>query len=84
LHYKERVASSSLLSEVLLAVLFGRSFLIRTNHAALSWLRKTPEPIGQNARWLEQLEEYTFEVQHLFGVLVNGTGMQIQFPGIHA
>ena len=47
--------------------LLGRSFIVRTDHAALSWLRKTPEPIGQNARWLEQLEEYTFEVQHRSG-----------------
>ena len=44
--------------------LLGRSFVIRTDHAALTWLRKTPEPIGQNARWLEQLEEYTFLIQH--------------------
>ena len=27
--------------------LLGRKFLIRTDHAALTWLRKTPEPIGQ-------------------------------------
>ena len=44
--------------------LVGRHFLLRTDHSALTWLRKTKEPIGQNARWLEQLEEYDFEVQH--------------------
>ena len=44
--------------------LLGHKFIVRTDHAALTWLRRTPEPIGQNARWLEQLEEYTFEVQH--------------------
>jgi len=44
--------------------LLGHKFIVRTDHAALTWLRQTPEPVGQNARWLEQLEEYTFEVQH--------------------
>ena len=44
--------------------LLGKKFLIRTDHAALRWLRNMPEPIGQQARWLEQLEEYDFEIEH--------------------
>jgi len=44
--------------------LLGRSFTIRTDHAALQWLRQTPEPIGQQARWLEILEEFDLRVQH--------------------
>ena len=44
--------------------LLGRSFVIRTDHAALQWLRRTPEPIGQQARWLEILEEFDFQIQH--------------------
>ena len=32
--------------------LLGRPFTIRTDHAALQWLKHTPEPIGQQARWL--------------------------------
>ena len=44
--------------------LLGRQFVVRTDHAALSWLRKTPDPIGQQARWLEQIEEYTFRIEH--------------------
>ena len=44
--------------------LLGRPFLVRTDHAALQWLRRTPEPIGQQGRWLEQLEEFDFTVQH--------------------
>jgi len=31
--------------------LLGRQFTIRTDHAALTWLKKASEPIGQNARW---------------------------------
>ena len=30
--------------------LLGRAFIIRTDHAALQWLKRTPEPIGQQAR----------------------------------
>ena len=47
--------------------LLGRQFVIRTDHAALTWLQKTSEPIGQNARWLEQLGEYDFIVKHRNG-----------------
>jgi len=47
--------------------LLGRRFTIRTDHAALTWLQKTPDPIGQNARWLEQLGEFTFDIKHRNG-----------------
>ena len=44
--------------------LLGRKFMIRTDHAALRWLRNMPEPVGQQARWLELLEEYEFDIEH--------------------
>ena len=44
--------------------LLSRKFILRTDHAALTWLRKTPHPIGQNARWMEALEEYSFDIKH--------------------
>jgi len=44
--------------------LLGRDFKIRTDHAPLTWLRHTPQPIGQQARWLEILEEFSFDVEH--------------------
>ena len=44
--------------------LLGRPFVIRTDHAALQWLKRTPEPIGQQARWLEILEEFDYDIQH--------------------
>ena len=47
--------------------LLGRAFKVRTDHAALTWLRRTPDPIGQQARWLEQMEEYDFVVEHRAG-----------------
>jgi len=44
--------------------LLGRRFRIRTDHAALTWLKRTPDPIGQQARWLEQMEEFHFAIEH--------------------
>ena len=47
--------------------LLGKRFTIRTDHAALQWLKKTPEPIGQQSRWLEQLEAFDYTVVHREG-----------------
>ena len=44
--------------------LLGRPFVLRTDHAALQWLQRTPEPIGQQGRWLERLAEFEFQVVH--------------------
>ena len=48
--------------------LLGKPFIIRSDHAALQWLKHTPEPIGQQARWLEILEEFDYTIQHRAGV----------------
>ena len=48
--------------------LLGRRFRIQTDHAALQWLMKTPEPIGQRSRWVEQSAAFDFEVIHRPGV----------------
>jgi len=39
--------------------LLGRSFVVRRDHATLSWLRRTPEPMPQLARWLTFIEEFS-------------------------
>jgi len=44
--------------------LLGRHFKVQTDHAPLTWLRHTPEPTGQQARWLELMEDYDFDVLH--------------------
>lgn len=49
------------------AYLLGRKFLLRTDHSALQWLRRTPLPIGQQARWLTTIEEFDFDVKHHAG-----------------
>ena len=44
--------------------LYGRKFLIRTDHGSLQWLFNFKSPEGQVARWLEVLGTYTFDIQH--------------------
>jgi len=44
--------------------LLGRRFTLRTDHAALQWLQRTPEAIGQQGRWLERLAEFDFRILH--------------------
>jgi len=41
--------------------------VVRVQHAAIQWLRKTPVPLAQTARWLLFIEQYDFEVQHRKG-----------------
>ena len=47
--------------------LLGRRFVVRTDHAALSYLRTAKDLIGQQARWLDLMEEFNFELQHRTG-----------------
>jgi hypothetical protein len=47
--------------------LLGRKFTVRTDHAALQWLRRIPEPIGQQARWIGYMDEFDFELVHRSG-----------------
>jgi len=44
--------------------LFGRLIIVRTDHAALTYLMKMPEPVGQQGRWLDLLGEYDITIQH--------------------
>ena len=44
--------------------LYGRIFLVRTDHAALIWLLKNRFPVGQAARWIEILQRYQMKVEH--------------------
>ena len=42
--------------------LLGKPIVVRTDHAALTYLMRTPEPIGQQGRWLDMLVEFDFDV----------------------
>jgi len=48
--------------------LLGQPFKFRIDHGSLSWLCYFKDPIGQLARWLEQLQEFHFEVIHCKGL----------------
>ena len=48
--------------------LLGQPFKLRTDHGSLSWLCNFKDPTGQLARWLEQLQEFHFEVIHRKGL----------------
>ena len=41
--------------------------LVRSDHAALTYLRHTKEPIGQQARWLDFVEQFNVTIQHRSG-----------------
>ena len=44
--------------------LYGRKFLVRTDHSSLKWLMNFKNPEGQIARWIEVLASYDMKVQH--------------------
>lgn len=44
--------------------LYGKNFLVRTDHGALTWLLNFKNPEGQVARWLEVLQTYNFKIEH--------------------
>jgi len=44
--------------------LLGRHFVIRTDHSALQSLRRTTEPIGQQARWQTFIQQFNFVIMH--------------------
>ena len=43
---------------------YGRQFVLRTDHVAIQWLKNFKETTGQLARWLERLSAYDFIVQY--------------------
>ena len=47
--------------------LYGQSVLLRTDNAAVSWMRTLKLPTGQVARWLQELNTYNLEVIHRGG-----------------
>jgi len=67
--------------EVFCQYLLPRQFLLRSDHAALTHLRRTPEPIGQQARRLDLIAEFNFTIQHS---LANRTVMPMDFHGKYA
>ena len=48
--------------------LYGKEFLIRSDHGSLRWLFKFKNPEGEIARWLETLSAFKFQIEHRPGV----------------
>ena len=44
--------------------LWGRHFMVRSDHGSLRWLMNFKNPVGQLWRWLQVLSEYDFEIQY--------------------
>lgn len=44
--------------------LYGAEFTVRTDHAALQWLKTLKAPEGQLARWLGRLEQFNYRIVH--------------------
>jgi len=55
--------------------LYGRKFLIRTDHISLRWLLSFKDLEGQLARWMERLQQYEFEVIHKGRLHLNANGL---------
>lgn len=49
--------------------LYGRRFLLRTDHSSLSWLHSFKDPPGKLARWLDVLSQFNYKIQHRPGRL---------------
>ena len=44
--------------------LYGKKFVVRTDHSSLRWLLGTKEPKDQLARWIQRLSVYDFDIEH--------------------
>jgi hypothetical protein len=49
--------------------LWGRKFLLRTDHSSLRWLKNYSDADGMLARWLAKLQMYDFVIEHRAGKL---------------
>ena len=48
-------------------LLANRQFVIYTDHAALTYLQSSSHVSRRNARWLEFLSQFNFEMRHIAG-----------------
>ena len=61
--------------------LLGRRFLLRTDHGSLTRLFRFKAPQGQLARWLEELSQYNFDIQHRQGAKHGNADSLSRRPG---
>ena len=59
--------------------LYGKKFILRTDHESLRWIMNFKNPEGQVARWLERLSSYDMKIEHRAGRLhSNADGLSRQ------
>lgn len=46
---------------------YEQEVLLRTDNAAISWIRNLKKPTGQTATWLEELGTYNLTIVHRSG-----------------
>lgn len=56
-------------------------YAILRDHSALRWVKNNPEPIGQQARWAEIMEEFSFKINIVRDV---NTAIRMPCPGFPA
>ena len=44
--------------------LYGRRFVVRTDHSSLRWMLQQKEPRDQLARWIQRLSVFQFDIEH--------------------
>jgi len=47
--------------------LIGLKFLILTDHVALTYIQSSATVSRRNARWLDFLSQFTFDIEHIKG-----------------
>ncbi|KAL4153720.1 hypothetical protein QTP88_001553 [Uroleucon formosanum] len=63
--------------------LYGRKFIILSDHRALSWLFNLKDPLSKLARWRILLEEYDYEIKYKPGVLNSNVDALSRMYTIH-
>ena len=53
------------------AFLYGKQFIVRSDHQPLSWLRDHAKPSCRLARWLIKVREYDFRIEFIPGVKID-------------
>jgi len=51
--------------------ILGYRTVVRSDHAALMYLKRAIEPVGQQARWLNFIEQFTLDLRHRKGASHN-------------
>jgi len=62
--------------------LLGRQVIVRTDHGSLTWLMKFKKPVGQLARWLEELGQFDLKIEYRPGRLHGNADGLSRIPGL--